>query len=150
MRNSRKAMLKLRLEWYRWINIVKKIRTECVHEGHVEGLWDAVKLLCAGFLLFQWDFVWDHQSQKSVVQSLVMAGMLVGGPSIWPSLRQASVSTSLLPFLWGGLPWFPGSYGWKCRIQLIVMNDILLPQSSVYWTQKYHLHKIWGLFQNSI
>ena len=57
----------------------KNKQTERVHEGHIEGLWDAVKPLCAGFLLFQWDFVCDHQSQKSVVQSLVMAGVLVGG-----------------------------------------------------------------------
>ena len=34
--------------------------------------------LLADFLLFQWDLVCDHQSQKSVVQSLFMAGMLVG------------------------------------------------------------------------
>lgn len=46
---------------------------------NTEGLWAAVKLPCAGFLLFQWDLACNYQSQRSVVQFLFMAGMLVGG-----------------------------------------------------------------------
>ena len=65
-----------------------------------------------------------------------------GRPHIWPSLRQVSISTSLLPFLgvvsqfsinsfiknsfWvpiGSLYcWFLGSYRWKWRIRLKVTN----------------------------
>lgn len=60
-------------------------------------LRDAVKLLCAGFFLFQWDFVCDHQSQKPVAQSIFMAGMLVGG-FIYGHLSDRYVSRSLLPY----------------------------------------------------
>ena len=134
-------------------------------------LKDAVKLLCAGFLLFQWDLVCDYQSQKPVVQSLFMAGMLVGGliyghlSDRWVSPDHCCHSSVVFPqfmincfikiLYWVpiynlyccGLPWFQGSYRWKCRIRIIVMNVILLPQSSLYWTQKWPLHKIWVHFR---
>lgn len=166
-------MLKLRHVCYGWVNVVKANQRACSSlraigvskTENYEVLWSSLLLVSFSSsgtsyviisLRSQWfnscswlECCWEASymaiSQTCEYLQISPALPLWYFPSLWLILSQRSLYWVPVYTLYCcGLPRLPRSYGWKGRIRLIVTSAILLPQSSLSWTLKWDLLKIWG------